>query len=745
MRFLTAPTAPVATVLPGSGTSGDILAYNNSLYCYLNGAWVALNNNTTAISDVTGLTAALSGKESTIAAGSTAQYWRGDKTWQSLDRSAVGLNLVDNTSDANKPVSTAQQAALNLKADLTGATFSGGVTFSSAVTISAGGTWSGNLANTSNSATAIGGTPPLQLGPTSGSNIFIDRANIQARSNGAIATLNLNALGGATALGGNLTVTGSIAGANFSGSSSGTNSGDQTITLTGDVTGSGTGSFAAVIGPNKVTFTKFIAATQAAFVGATSAGNFGELTPTQATAQLNVFAYSSGGAGTKGLVPATVVGDNTKFLRGDGAFALVDVSTSVTGYLAASSFPPLTGDVTTIGGSLVTAIGTNKVTLTNLAQISTGVFLGRASAGTGNVEALTGSQVSSALSIFGTGAKGVVPAPATVAGKVLSDAGTWISVAPAVANWTPVNATGTGSPQTITLPESTLTVNDVLVTVEGLIQGPSDYSISGATLTITAPNTADIYIRKLNAGSSGNPRSQAAGYITVDQSTFATTVVKGSNIASVTRTATGRYKVTFTTPLSNTNYGVNASGRFADANDSWECVVAIDRHTGFGFTTTAIDFECTTTATGSGGTLFDPLYFSFEIYDPSVVVSGGTSTVTQATIYRPFPFFFTSGPLASELLAQFSIVENITIPANFNGSVAHIGVNPTNPYVITLQQNGSVTIGTITIAANGTVTWATTGGTVQTLASGDWLTFTAQSSTDATISNVSITVKAVAS
>ena len=42
----------------------------------------------------------------------------------------VGLGNVDNTTDANKPVSTAQQTALNLKANLSGADFSGPVTFS---------------------------------------------------------------------------------------------------------------------------------------------------------------------------------------------------------------------------------------------------------------------------------------------------------------------------------------------------------------------------------------------------------------------------------------------------------------------------------------------------------------------------------------------------------------------------------------------------------------------------------------
>jgi hypothetical protein len=66
-------------------------------------------------------------KEPTLAAGTTAQYYRGDKTWVTLDKAAAGLGNVDNTSDANKPVSTAQQTALNLKANLAGPTFTGTV------------------------------------------------------------------------------------------------------------------------------------------------------------------------------------------------------------------------------------------------------------------------------------------------------------------------------------------------------------------------------------------------------------------------------------------------------------------------------------------------------------------------------------------------------------------------------------------------------------------------------------------
>lgn len=40
----------------------------------------------------------LSGKEATITAGLTSQYWRGDKSWQTLDKSTVGLSNVENTA-----------------------------------------------------------------------------------------------------------------------------------------------------------------------------------------------------------------------------------------------------------------------------------------------------------------------------------------------------------------------------------------------------------------------------------------------------------------------------------------------------------------------------------------------------------------------------------------------------------------------------------------------------------------------
>jgi len=75
-------------------------------------------SGTADLPTVPGLTA----KENTITPGTTAQYFRGDKTFQTLNKSAVGLANVDNTSDANKPVSTATQTALNLKQNSLGFT-----------------------------------------------------------------------------------------------------------------------------------------------------------------------------------------------------------------------------------------------------------------------------------------------------------------------------------------------------------------------------------------------------------------------------------------------------------------------------------------------------------------------------------------------------------------------------------------------------------------------------------------------
>ena len=148
-------------------------------------------------------------------------------------------------------------------------------------------------------------------------------------------------------------------------------------------------------------------------------------TPTQVTADLDVFVGDVGspGAGLKGLVPApTTTGDSGRYLKGDGTWTSIassDVSGLATiatsgsasdlsaGTVPDARMPALTGDVTTSAGAVATTIGANKVTLGMMAQVATSTILGRVTASTGNVEALTATQAKSVLAIAASDVSGL--------------------------------------------------------------------------------------------------------------------------------------------------------------------------------------------------------------------------------------------------------------------------------------------------------------------------------------------------
>jgi len=83
-------------------------------------------------------------------------------TVSGVTKSHVGLGNVDNTADASKPVSTAQQTALDLKASLSGATFTGAVSGTS-LTLSGDLTVNGTT-TTLNSTTMSVDDKNLELG-----------------------------------------------------------------------------------------------------------------------------------------------------------------------------------------------------------------------------------------------------------------------------------------------------------------------------------------------------------------------------------------------------------------------------------------------------------------------------------------------------------------------------------------------------------------------------------------------------
>jgi hypothetical protein len=108
-----------------------------------------------------------------------------------------------------------------------------------------------------------------------------------------------------------------------------------------------------------------------------------------------------------------------------GTFAL-DTNTYITGNQSIT----LSGDVSGTGTTAITtAIGTNKVTNAMLAQIVTSTIQGRVTAGTGNVETLTGTQATTLINVFTSTLKGLAPASGGGTTNFLRADGTWTTPA----------------------------------------------------------------------------------------------------------------------------------------------------------------------------------------------------------------------------------------------------------------------------------------------------------------------------
>lgn len=107
-----------------------------------------------------------------------------------LTKTDVGLSNVDNTSDANKPVSTATQTALNLKADVTDAHLKGNVSFYEDTGTRVAMSWDASAESLSISKNN-NGSPISVSGNTSGSN----RVDVTVRDVTTNTTLHMMATG----------------------------------------------------------------------------------------------------------------------------------------------------------------------------------------------------------------------------------------------------------------------------------------------------------------------------------------------------------------------------------------------------------------------------------------------------------------------------------------------------------------------------------------------------------------------
>ncbi len=121
------------TLTNNSGeTSTPTIAVTENTFDAFGAASTAANNAATALTNHENDTTNIHGiADTSILVTATGTQTLTNKTITSpagLVKGDVGLGDVDNTSDANKPVSTATQTALNLKANLSSPTFTGTVT-----------------------------------------------------------------------------------------------------------------------------------------------------------------------------------------------------------------------------------------------------------------------------------------------------------------------------------------------------------------------------------------------------------------------------------------------------------------------------------------------------------------------------------------------------------------------------------------------------------------------------------------
>ena len=288
-------------------------------------------------------------------------------------------------------------------------------------------------------------------GPTGGGSAAATIAN-DAVTNAKLANMATQTFKGRTTAGTGDPEDLSIAQAKTLLNLTGTNSGDQTITLTGDVTGSGTGSFAATV----------------AFVGGSTAANVNIATALVNGSQSGskVLASPSGGGAGAPAFRALVAGDvptlnqnttgtaasftgnltgdvtstgmattiandavtnakaanmATATFKGrttagigdpeDLTVAQAKALLNLTGTNSGDQTITLTGDVTGTGtGSFAATIAADAVDNTKAANMATSTIKGRATAGTGDPEDLTATQVTALLNLFTSTLKGLVPA-----------------------------------------------------------------------------------------------------------------------------------------------------------------------------------------------------------------------------------------------------------------------------------------------------------------------------------------------
>ncbi len=335
-------------------------------------------------------TTAEQAKLAAIAAGATANS--SDATLLAR-ASHTGTQLAATISDFSTAVAAAAAVTANT-AKVTNATHTGDVTGATALTIAAGVVSNAKLAtvaaNTIKGNNTAGVASPVDMTVAQTKALLAYTAadvgaaasahthaasgvtDFSAAADARIGAASINALSDVIIT---AATTGQVIkfnGANWVNDVDATGGGGIADGDKGDITVSAAGA-TWTIDAGVVTLAKMADITTATLIGRTTAGTGvpEALTPAQGRTVLGLGTLATQSGTFSGTSSGTNTGDQTITLTGD-----------------------ITGSGT---GSFVTAITTNAVVLSDLAQVATSTFLGRITAATGNVESLTVAQTKTVL------------------------------------------------------------------------------------------------------------------------------------------------------------------------------------------------------------------------------------------------------------------------------------------------------------------------------------------------------------
>ena len=652
-----------------------------------------------------------------------------------VTKTALNLGNVDNTSDASKPISIAQQDALNLKAPLASPTFTGNVTVPTP-TASTDAVTKAYVDSTVSGATITFAS--LNGKPTSLAGYGIADAYTKSELDASFA---LKAPLTSPTFVGTVTVPSPI-----------NNTDAVTKAYVDTAVIAATPSFSALAGkPTTLSgygisdaYTKAAIDTSLALKAPLASPTFtGTVTvPSPVNATDAVTKAYADGIATGGSITKATVGlgnvDNTS----DASKPVSSAQQIALNLKAPLASPTFTGTVT-----VPTPVNNTDAVTKAYVDSATGAAPTFASltgkpttlSGYGITDAYTKTSVDTSLALKAPLASPTFTGTVTVPSPVNStDAVTKAYVDSTVTAATPTFASLTGKPTTLSgygitdaAPKAsptftgTVTVPTPINSTDAVTKAYADAIATGGTITFSSL--------------AGRPTT-IAGYGITDGATTTALALKAPS-ASPTFTGT----VTVPTPVNTTDATTKT---YVDSKTwAFSAITSVPTTLAGHSITDAYTKTVVDTALGLKANLASPT-FTGTVTVPTPV--NNTDATTKAyvdskvggTTGLPYDLAFSilGVPLNSAIILRFVAVRAFTIAANFTGSVAKCAAAPTATTTLTIKKNGT-SIGTVSFAG------AATSGTfstqaASTFASGDILTVENQATADTTWGNAEITLAA---